>query len=265
MSQLALQVRGAWYFAEHRIRVMSKWKLIIGMIDFANPLFYLVAVGIGIGVLVTENSGNSGTDGVPYLTFLAPALVASTAISSAIDETMFPTLEGFKWRKTFYGANSAPLSGGQIAAGVFIAAMSRVIFSVTIYWLVLVSFGVLELSSWRTPLFVTLGGAAFGAVLMGVVSKVYNDDLFMSAFSRMVVTPLFLFSGTFFPLTNMPIYLQPIGWISPLWHAAEIGRHFAYRYEISNLILILHFTFLISLLIFGLRYSSKQFTKRLLK
>ena len=59
MSQLALQVRGAWYFAEHRIRVMSKWKLIIGMIDFANPLFYLVAVGIGIGVLVTENSGNS--------------------------------------------------------------------------------------------------------------------------------------------------------------------------------------------------------------
>lgn len=265
MTQLISNLKGSWYFAEHRIRVMSKWKLIIGMIDFANPLFYLVAVGIGIGVLVTENSGNSGTGGVPYLTFLAPALIASTAISSAIDETMFPTLEGFKWRRTFFGANSAPLTGGQIAIGVFIAAMARVIFSVTIYWLILVIFGVLDLSSWRTPFLVSLGGAAFGAVLMGVVGKVYNDDLFMSAFSRVIVTPLFLFSGTFFPLTIMPLYLQPIGWISPLWHSAEIGRHFAFGYEISNLMLLIHFAFLLSLLFFGLRFSSKQFTRRLLK
>jgi len=162
ISSSGIRWKGAWYFAEHRIRVMSKWKLIIGMIDFANPLFYLIAVGVGIGVLVTENSGTTGTGGVAYLTFLAPALVASAAISAAIDETMFPTLEGFKWRKTFYGANSAPLTGNQIAAGVFIAAMARVFFSVTLYWLVLIAFGVLDISSWPVILVAALGGAAFG-------------------------------------------------------------------------------------------------------
>ena len=265
ISSKAIRWKGAWYFAEHRIRVMSKWKLIIGMIDFANPLFYLIAVGVGIGVLVTENSGTTGTGGVEYLTFLAPALVASAAISAAIDETMFPTLEGFKWRKTFYGANSAPLTGNQIAAGVFIAAMARVIFSVTLYWSVLIIFGVLDLSSWRVLLVAALGGAAFGAVLMGVVGKVTNDDLFMSAFSRMVVTPLFLFSGTFFPLNSMPIYFQPIGWISPLWHSAELGRHFAYGYELSTFMVIIHLAFLITVFVFGLRFSGRQFTRRLLK
>ena len=265
ISSSGIRWKGAWYFAEHRIRVMSKWKLIIGMIDFANPLFYLIAVGVGIGVLVTENSGTTGTGGVEYLTFLAPALVASAAISAAIDETMFPTLEGFKWRKTFYGANSAPLTGNQIAAGVFIAAMARVFFSVTLYWLVLVIFKVLKFSSLPIIFTAALGGAAFGAALMGFVGKVHNDDLFMSAFSRMVVTPLFLFSGTFFPLSSMPTYFQPIGWISPLWHAAELGRHFAYGYEISALMLILHFAFLIAVFVLGIRFSGRQFTRRLLK
>ncbi|MFM8205609.1 MAG: ABC transporter permease, partial [Actinomycetales bacterium] len=202
---------------------------------------------------------------VAYLTFLAPALIASAAISAAIDETMFPTLEGFKWRKTFYGANSAPLTGNQIASGVFIAAMARVFFSVTLYWLVLIAFDVLTINSWPVILVAALGGAAFGAALMGFVGKVHNDDLFMSAFSRMVVTPLFLFSGTFFPLTSMPIYFQPIGWISPLWHSAELGRHFAYGHEVSPSMILIHFIFLISVFILGIRFSGRQFTRRLLK
>ena len=254
---------GAFYLAEHRIRIMSKWKLIIGMLDFANPLFYLVAVGIGIGVLVTENSGTAGTGGVSYLTFLAPALVASTAITSAIDETMFPVLEGFKWRKTFYAANSAPLTGRQIAQGVFLAAMARVIFSVFVYWVILLVFGILDISSWRLPFIALFGGAAFGAVVIGVVGRVQNDDLFMSIFSRLVVTPLFLFSGTFFPLTSMPSFIQPLGWISPLWHSAELSRHFAYGYPLTSLMIFIHLTYLVSVIIIGMELAGRQFTRRL--
>jgi lipooligosaccharide transport system permease protein len=80
-----------------------------------------------------------------------------------------------------------------------------------------------------------------------------------------VIMPMFLFSGTFFPLSSMPIYLQPIGWISPLWHATELGREAAYDYGIGNVMVLVHFIVLVSLVIIGLALSTRQFEKRLAK
>jgi len=100
----------------------------------ANPLLYLVSVGIGIGALVDQNLGESGLGGVSYLTFVAPALLATTAITGAMDEVVFPCMDGFKWQKTFYAMNSTPLTPRQIASGVFFSAMTRTIFAVTCYW-----------------------------------------------------------------------------------------------------------------------------------
>lgn len=256
---------GALYVAQGRLRAMSKWKGIIAVVDIGNPLFYLIAMGIGIGVLVNQNSGSSGTGGVEYLTFLAPALLASAAITGGMDEVVFPTLEGFKWRKQFFGINSTPITGGQIALGVFLAAMVRVIFSVTAYWILLILFGVLPISSWFVPVIALLGGAAFSSVMMAVVAGITKDDYFLTVLGRLVITPLFLFSGTFFPLSNMPTYLHFIGWISPLWHTSELGRHFAYGYEVSPLMLLVHFLFLGSLLALGFTSANRRFSRRLLK
>ncbi|MFM7351121.1 MAG: hypothetical protein ACKO1P_02590, partial [Actinomycetota bacterium] len=78
VSVAKIRRNGAFYVAESRIRQMSKWKGIITLVAVGNPLFYLVAIGIGIGILVTENSGTSGTGGVEYIVFIAPALLANT-------------------------------------------------------------------------------------------------------------------------------------------------------------------------------------------
>ena len=261
-----IERQGAWYVAEARIRQMSKWKGIITIIAIGNPLFYLVAIGIGIGVLVTSNSGTSGTGGVEYILFIAPALLANTAILGAMDETIFPVMEGFKWRKGFYATNSTPITGQQIVLGVFIAALFRTAFSVYVYWLLLIAFDVMTLGqSWIAPLVAMFGGAAFGAMMMAVVAGVEKDDYFLTVLGRLVITPLFLFSGTFFPLTNMPIYLQWIGWISPLWHTTELGRYFSYGYSIPGYLLVIHFTFLTALLVIGLKVANRRFVKRLLK
>jgi lipooligosaccharide transport system permease protein len=77
--------------------------------------------------------------------------------------------------------------------------------------------------------------------------------------------PMFLFSGTFFPLSSMPIFLQPIGWISPLWHATELGREAAFDYGISSTMVVVHLVFLSTLLITGLTLATRQFEKRLAK
>ncbi|MFN9955707.1 MAG: hypothetical protein ACK55I_21630, partial [bacterium] len=114
-----------------------------------NPLFYLVAIGIGIGILVTENSGTSGTGGVEYIVFIAPALLASAALTGALDEAMFPVMEGFKWRRLFYAINSTPISPAQSVMGIFLGAMVRVVFTVVCYWALLIAFGIVTFTqSW---------------------------------------------------------------------------------------------------------------------
>ena len=257
---------GAAYIAEARISQMMKWKGIIAIVAIGNPLFYLVAIGIGVGVLVNQNSGTSGTGGVEYITFIAPALLASAALTGAMDEAMFPVMEGFKWRKLFYAMNATPITGPQIALGVFIAAMIRVAFTVICYWVLLVAFGIVTISqSWDVIPVTMFAAGAFAAIIMGITAKVKNDDHFMTILGRLVVMPMFLFSGTFFPLESMPRFLQPIGWISPLWHATELGRYFSYGYSISAPMIFTHFAYLAAMLATGFAIANRTFTVRLTK
>jgi lipooligosaccharide transport system permease protein len=257
-------VRGAIFVTEARLRAMLKWVWLIIGLAIANPVLYLISIGLGVGAYIDKNTGGMGVDGVSYVTFLAPALLATAAIQGAIDESVYPTLEGFKWNKTFFSMNATPLSGNHIAMGVFFNSLIRVIFTAVIYWLVMLAFGVLESPrAWLAIFTAVMAGAAFGALMQALAGMLENEDVFFTVLGRFVIMPLFLFSGTFYPLTNMPIYLQWIGWISPLWHATELGRWLSYGHEISSQMLYVHFIFLNSLLLIGIIASRRIFTKRL--
>ena len=257
-------VRGAIFVTEARLRAMLKWVWLIIGLAIANPVLYLISIGLGVGAYIDKNTGGMGVDGVSYITFLAPALLATAAIQGAIDESVYPTLEGFKWNKTFFSMNATPLSGNHIAMGVFFNSLIRVIFTAVIYWLVMLAFGVLESPrAWLAIFTAVMAGAAFGALMQALAGMLENEDVFFTVLGRFVIMPLFLFSGTFYPLTNMPIYLQWIGWISPLWHATELGRWLSYGHEISSQMLYVHFIFLNSLLLIGIIASRRIFTKRL--
>jgi lipooligosaccharide transport system permease protein len=256
--------RGALFVTEARLRTMLKWIWLIIGLAIANPVLYLVSIGLGVGAYIDKNTGGMGVDGVSYITFLAPALLATAAIQGAIDESVYPTLEGFKWNKIFFSMNSTPLSGNHIAMGVFLNSLIRVIFTAVIYWFVMLAFGVLESPrAWLAIFTAVMAGAAFGALMQALAGMLENQDIFFTVLQRFVIMPLFLFSGTFYPLTNMPIFLQWIGWISPLWHATELGRWLTYGHEISSLMIYTHFIFLNSLLLFGVIASRRIFTRRL--
>lgn len=256
--------RGALFVTEARLRTMLKWIWLIIGLAIANPVLYLISIGLGVGAYIDKNTGGMGIDGVSYITFLAPALLATAAIQGAIDESVYPTLEGFKWNKIFFSMNSTPLSGNHIAMGVFLNSLIRVIFTAVIYWFVMLAFGVLESPrAWLAIFTAVMAGAAFGAMMQALAGMLENEDIFFTVLQRFVIMPLFLFSGTFYPLTNMPIYLQWIGWISPLWHATELGRWLSYGHEISSLMLYTHFIFLNTLLLIGIIASRRIFTRRL--
>ena len=257
-----IKSRGAFSVTESRILIMRKFIPVVISIAVANPTLYLIAVGLGVGKLINHHSG--GVDGVKYLTFLAPALLATAAIQTAMDETVFTTIQGFKWGKVFYAMNATPLSGRQIANGVFLSAFLRTAFSTVIYGVIIDLFG--RFSSqrgWLAVLVGLLAGSSFGALMLGISAWIRNDDQFFNILGRFIMMPLFLFSGTFYQLSTLPIYLRWVGWASPIWHATELGRYMTYGHHISFVMFIVHFGYLFAMLSFGLWLAYREFEKRL--
>ncbi len=258
--------RGSLYVAQARLTAMFKWVWMILAIAVANPVLYLLSIGVGVGAFIDKSAGPAGIDGVKYLTFLAPALLATAAIQGAIDESVFPTLEGFNWWKNFFGMNATAISGNQIATGVFLASLVRVVGTVVIYWFVMLAFGALESSkAWLAIPTAVMAGVAFGSITQAIAGRLKDENVFFVIFNRFVMMPLFLFSGTFYPLSSMPGYLQWIGWISPLWHSTELGRYLTYGHAMTQSMAITHTVFLFSLLVIGFFSSRRVFTKRLAK
>ena len=256
---------GAFYVAATRIRTMWQWKWSILGEAIVNPMFYLLSIGIGIGKFVNAHQ-NHGVDGVKYLTFLAPALLASACIVGAVNEVMFPTLEGFKWNKNFYAIYSTPISSNQIADGILISAMARAILGTVFYYCALLAFGgVSGIHSLWLLLSTLLYALSFASLMMGICAAVENSDLLMNFVNRLLIMPLFLFSGTFYSLTTMPFFLQWIGWLSPLWHATEVGREISYGHHVSLVFNLFHLIYFAVMLVFGVKHSRFRFAKRLSK
>lgn len=260
-----IRQRGALYVAEYRLRNMSKFAGVIVAFGLGNPVLYLASVGLGIGALVDNNLGAAGVDGVSYLVFLAPALLASAAIQGTMDETMFPTLAGFVWMRNFYAMNSTALTGAQIARGVLLSALSRTLFTVFIYWSVLWIFGAVDATSsvWLIPSAIFAGWACGAAMLAGA-SYVESDDGFFAIVGRFVIAPMFLFSGTYYPLETLPVFLQWIGWISPLWHATELGRTLSYGDVSTNVSMtVLHVATLAIMGFVCMKIAERKYSMRL--
>ena len=254
---------GWWFVAEYRLRNMSKWWSAILAFGLGNPVLYLLSVGVGIGALVNKTQTH-GVDGVPYLTFLAPALLATSAIQAAMDETSFPTLQGFMWDKSFFAMNSTQLTGRAIVGGVMVASAARCVFNTLVYALVLWAFGAVTLAS--IPVLVAsaiLAGLGFAAIMLMVVSFVKQDDGFFAIVGRFIIAPMFMFSGTFYPITTLPIYLQWIGWISPVWHATDMGRALSYGSNVAPSMMVIHYAYLVLMLLAGMYFGGRQFAKRL--
>ncbi len=255
---------GWWYVFEHRMLVMKAYLGTVLTGSVATPLFYLMALGVGLGALVDAQTGSRGTDGVPYITFVGPALLASAAISVAFEETAFPVMAGFKWSREFYAMNATVIGPGQVLSGVLLAALARIVFTVTVYWAILAAFGALPSAS--SPLAILpalLGGLAFGALMMAFAASLEDDQGYFALIGRFVIAPMFLFSGTFYPLEQLPWALQAIGWISPLWHSTELGRLAAYGHPQTAALVAVHLGYLALLAVVGLTLARTLFTRRL--
>ena len=191
--------------------------------SFLSPVLFLTAMGLGLGSYV---SGSAVDDigGVSYLVFLAPGLLAATCMQSAAFEATFPIMGGLVWSKTFRAMFATPISPRDIALGNLLWIAARLTLIATVFTLVMVLFGAAD-----SPLVVlaipaaVLTGMAFAAPIAAFSATQKTVNKFNAVF-RFGISPLFLFSGTFFPVESLPEAIRPIAWLTPLYHGAALTR-----------------------------------------
>ncbi|HEY0261223.1 MAG TPA: ABC transporter permease [Lacisediminihabitans sp.] len=257
---------GSWYVAEHRIRSMRSYLGTLVATSIGNPVVYLFALGVGLASLVDKNVGAGGYNGVSYLAFVAPALLATAAVTVAAEETTYPFMMGFKWNPIFFAMNAAPITGNQIVNGMFIGVIVRILPTSVVYFVVMLLFGAVP-SPWGALdiLVATFTGLSVGLVISVYTSRIEEDKGQMAMIMRFGITPMFLFSGTFFSLSQMPIYLQWIGWISPLWHGTQLGRVLSYGAAEPGWLTAVHIVYPLLLCLYGWRATQRVVTRRLNK
>ena len=249
---------GALRIVEYQLLAARRfWRpIVIGGV--VMPVLTAASLGIGLGKVV-----HSGRLGVPYLQFVTPALLAAAALMSAAGEAMYPIMAGFKWLRHFHGMAATPLSPRQICDGVLLWITLRITLNAALFLAILASFG--GVGRGRAVLAVpaaTLTALAFAAPVMALSATIEAESQAFNVLQRFVVMPMFLFSGTFYPLSQLPEWARWIARISPLWHGTQLARGASLGHlpaaEAAG-----HVAYLLALVVAGVVLARWRFAERL--
>jgi lipooligosaccharide transport system permease protein len=269
VSDYAVTTRVAPWFtfgADRSLRLVYRnlraakryWLVMVS--GFFEPLFYLVGLGIGVGALVGEIS--YGGQSIAYEEFVAPALLAASAMNGAIYETTGNVFFKLNYAKTYDGVLATPLGVRDVAVGETIFALMRgAVYSVTFVGVMLV-LGLIE-SAWAllaVPAALLIG-AAFAAIGLSAVTLMRSWADF--AFIELLTLPMFLFSATFVPLEQYP---EPVQWllpVTPLYHGVDLLR----ALTLGNVgwDALLHVAYLLGVLALGVWFTARRLERKLLK
>jgi lipooligosaccharide transport system permease protein len=245
---------------EHDLLVFRRGWFSYLLSGLSQPFLYLVSMGIGLGLYVNSNGGAPG--GVPYLDYIAPALLVTQAMMAAAFESAWPIMGKIEWDKTYRAALNTPLGATDLLDGdlmwiAFRATLLSVLFVVVV---ILLGAAVSPLVLLAVPVAV-LTALSFAAPIMAFTATQARADGFNALF-RFGITPLFLFSGTFFPIEKLPLPLQPVAWITPLYHGVAAARSLSLG-QVDPVGLVVHVGFLLVVIVAGVAAGRVTFRRRL--
>jgi lipooligosaccharide transport system permease protein len=237
------------------------WRGTVGT-SLVNPLLYLAALGVGLGQIVDESS--NAPAGVPYLDFIAPGLLAAAAMQTATTESSWPVMGAIKWTRTYFAMTATPLTERDVLIGHQLFVVTRVLTSATAYLLVVTLFG--AVNSWLGLLAIPVAvliGTAHSMPMAAYAASRENDHSFPPIY-RFVIVPMFLFSGTFFPVTQMPLAFELLAYVTPIWHGVELCRGLTLG-TIELLPALGHTAYLLAWTIGGLVLARRTYRRRLFR
>jgi lipooligosaccharide transport system permease protein len=189
--------------------------------NFLEPFLYLSAMGLGLGSLITDVNGMS------YMQFIAPGMVASSGMWAATFECTYSSFIRLHYQKTFHAVLCTPATVVDVVIGdIVFGALKSMVFGAIIL-LVIGLWGQVQ-SGWALliPFFLVLPGLVFSILALSYTGITPHID-YLNYYITLFITPLYLFSGIFFPLSSMPGWVQMLAWLSPLYHSVEVCRALA--------------------------------------
>ena len=256
----AFASRPALRVLEHDLLVFRRGWHSYMLSGLSQPFLYLLSMGVGLGLYVNRNGGAPG--GVPYLDYVAPALLVTQAMMAAAFESAWPIMGKIEWEKTYLAALNTPLG----AMDLLVGDLMWIGFRATLLSVLFVAV-IIVLGAAASPLVVlavpvaVLTALSFAAPIMAFTATQTGDTAFNALF-RFGITPLFLFSGTFFPIEKLPLVLQPLAWITPLYHGVAAARSLSLG-QIDPIGLTVHVGFLGAVVIAGVAAGRVTFRRRL--
>ena len=254
-APLALRSFEYWLFQYKRT-----WRgSVISTILF--PVLFLASMGLGLGTLV-DSSTSGGVEGHSYLVFLAPGLLAATAMQTAVGESTYPVMGAIKWIKTYHAMLATPLGVLDVLVGHLLFIGARVLIGSTIFLAVMTAFGAVEspLALLTLPA-ALLTGLAFATPVVAY-SAVLENDYGFAVLLRFVVVPLFLFGGVFYPVSQLPLVLEQLAYLTPLWHGVALSRELALGTATLGATL-LHVAYLAVWIVVGFVFAARNYRRRL--
>jgi len=255
VSSFALVLRPLEFFLTQYKRV---WRG-TAVTSVVTPVVYLLALGVGLGVFVDRSADLP--DGISYLAFVAPGLMAATAMQLASFEASFPVLAAIKWDRQYHAMLATPLRVRDVVLGHQAFFAFRLVLTATVYFVVITAFGAVDspLGVLAIPVTV-LVGLSFSTGMAAWAAHTQQEVSFVAIF-RFLILPMFLFSGTFFPISTLPAPLEVIAWFTPLWHGVTLCRDLMLG-DVSPDDL-LHLAYLLACVTAGLLAARMTYRKRL--
>jgi lipooligosaccharide transport system permease protein len=233
---------------------------------FVYPTLYLASMGLGLGSLVNHHVGLHASilGGGSYLEFVTPGILSASAMQIGINEASWPIMSAIRWQRTYLAQIATPIRVVDVFTGhlVFIALKLFVTCAVFVaisaaFGAVHSAFAVLEVLS------ATLIGLAFATLMAALAAGLKNDAAF-SSINRLLIVPLFLFSGTFFPVSQLPAALRVVAEFTPLYNGVALCRSLAYGHFFtwSNLG---HLVYLCVMVLVGVIAARRTYRARLVR
>lgn len=190
--------------------------------SFLMPVIFLAGIGLGVGSFVNR----SGQLGIDYLSYLAPGVLASTALTVAIGESTYRIYAQFEWERTYHAMIATPLRIVDVLTGQLAFVMFRSLVAASVFLVVMTGFGTVH-SVWALAV---LPAAAVLALACAAPTFAFtatrHSESGFAVLQRFIVVPVQLFSGVFFPVSQLPAVIRPLAYVSPLWHGVELCRAF---------------------------------------
>lgn len=262
-SSLRTTLRLAWRQRDYWATVYRRtWKGSV-VSSFLLPVLYLAAMGVGLGSFIDSPGAREQLGGVSYLTFVAPGLLAATAMQNAIGQSTFPVFGNFKWNKVYLAMVSTPLTVASVLLAHLAFVGFRVLLTCSVFMVVLTVVGVVPgVGAGLLALLVAVLVGMAHAVPVFAYSAALRQDAGLAALFRLGVVPMFLFSGAFFPVSQLPQAFEWVAHVTPLYHGVELTRGVMVG-DLGPGLAALHLGYLSVWLVVGWGAARIAFTRRL--